>query len=263
MRNTKNFVLLLMAAGIFTIALLGFTATAKNHNQSLKVERQQWTLQHMTGYIPSEEFDIGITVDVPVSGNPVLVDSVMQVLNKAIYNFFENGIDPRFAPGELYCSDPKRLLQYYREAYKPFIEDTCEFDGCCPDFHYLSVTMVEQTELFVTYEVSNYFIGEGDCEYLDWVTFYKSDGHRLAKVIRDDGLLDLLKLSSGKNYDVWEDVEYRLSIGSELPYSTDFGLTSDSIWCQYFFAPGIVETFPFNMETARPYLTEEARRLLE
>lgn len=262
MKKTSSAVLLLMA-GIVTFALMGFSTPTRSKNQLLKVERQQCVLQHLTDYLPSYVYDIGITVDVPVGGNPVLVDSVMRLLNESFYFFFEDRLEPRFAPGELYCNDAKRLLDHYREAYKPFLEDTCRFGGCCPTFDYLSVTLVEQTNAFVTYEVSNYFIGEGDCEYLEWVTFDKSDGHRLTKVVRDDALLDLLKLSSGKDYDVWEDVEYRLSIGSEIPYGSNFGLTSDSLWCQYLYAPGIVETFPFDLKTARPYLTEEAKKLLE
>ena len=263
MKKTKIFVLLLLAAGILTIAMTSYKTPTFQDKHFLKVERQEWVIQHMTDYLPSYVFDIGITVDVPVGGSPVLIDSVMGLLNESIYLFLDDRHEPRFAPGELYCSDGKQLLQYYREAYHPYIQDTCKFCGCLPVVDYLNVTLLEQTDSFITYEVSNYFIGEGDCDYLRWVTFDKRDGHQLSQVVRKDGLLDLLKMSSGKDYDVWWDVEYRLSIESELFYSTEFGLTSDSIWCQYLYAPGIVETFPFDMKTAYPYLTEEAKKLLE
>lgn len=228
-----------------------------------EVERQEWVIQHMRGDIPSEEFDIGVTVDIPISGSPFLADSVVRLLNETLYYFFEGSIDPRFAPEALYCPDGKRLLQRYQEAYKPYIEDTCEFHGGCPDFFvYLSVTMKEQTESFVTYEVSNYFIGEGDFEYLEWVTFDKNDGHRLAKVVNDEDVIKFLKKTSGTDYDVWEDVEYRLLDGEKVAWRCSFGFTSDSLHCQYLYAPGIVETFSFGLESVKPYLTKEAAELL-
>lgn len=242
---------------LFILSVLPFL------DRPLEVERQEWMIQHMKGDIPSEEFDIGVTVDIPVSGNPFLVDSVVHLLNESLYYYFEGSNDTRFSPEALYCPDGKRLLQRYQEAYKPYIEDTCEFHGGCPDFFvYLNVTMKEQTESFVTYEVSNYFIGEGDFEYLEWVTFYKSDGHRLSKVVNDEDVPRLIKTTSGTDYDVWEDMEYRLSDGEKGAWRCSFGLTSDSLHCQYLYAPGIVETFSFGLESVKPYLTKEAAELL-
>lgn len=262
-KKTTQSCLCLLVAGIMLFVLTGFNTSNKPKKQSLTVERQQCVLQHMVGDIPSEDFDIGITMDVPVDGDPALVDSVVRLLNKALYNFFEAGMDPHFTPEELYCRDGKSLIKHYCEAYKPYIEDTCQFHGCLPDFDYLAVTLLEQTETFVTYQVSRYFIGEGDCEYLSWVTFYTSDGHQLPKVVEDDQVINVLKLASGTDYDVMEDVEYRLSMGDDVAWRCDFGLTTDTLRCQYFYAPGIVEDLPFDMKTARPYLTDEAKRLLE
>lgn len=254
---------LTLVAGIAIIALASFTTLGKPYRQLLKVERQQWTLQHMRGNIPSEEFDIGVAIDVPVSGPALLVDSVMRLLNQAMYDFLEYRETPHYTFGEVYCSDGKELLQQYREAYKPFLEDTCEFHCCFPDFDFLCVSLVEQTESFVTYEVSSYFIGEGDCEYLNWITFDKSDGHRLSKVINDDDVLQFLKDTDGTDYNVWYDVEYRLAMGYEAAWRCTFGLTADSLRCQYFYAPGIVETFSLDLEPIKPYLTKEAGNLLE
>ena len=262
MKKTTTFPLCLLAAGIMAFALMGSQNPTKN-KQPLIVERQQCVLQHMVGDIPSEEFDIGITMDVPVDGNHALVDSVVHLLNKALYNFIEDRMDPHFTPEEVYCREGKLLIQHYCDAYKPYIEDTCQFHGCLPDFNYLAVTLVEQTETFVTYQVSNYFIGEGDCEYLSWATFYTSDGHRLPKVVGDDQVIKLLKLTNGTDYDVMEDVGYQLSRGNEVAWRCDFGLTVDTLRCQYFYAPGIVEDLVFDMKAARPYLTDEAKRLLE
>ena len=262
MKKAANIVLVFFVA----IALTGFITPAKSKKMALYVERQQYGLQYSLGINPNEDFNIGITIDVPVGGNPALVDSVTCLLNQTLYSFFDDGIDRRFRPEEVYHNDAKTLVDHYREAYKAYICDTCsmyEEPFCVSDFHYLKVTLVEQTKSFVTYEVSGYFIGEGDCEYLSWVTFHTNDGHRLPEVIRNDQVVDLLKCTAGTDYNVMDDVEYRLSIGGEVAWRCSFGLTTDSLRCQYMYAPGIVETFSLDMKTARPYLTKEAKRLLK
>ena len=248
------------------LALTGFNIIHQPKKQPLIVERQKCVLQHMIGGIPSEDCDIGINIDVPVGGDPILVDSIMHFLNREIYDFIEPGQAPSFSPSEVYCADAKRLLSHYKDAYKPILIDTCyrvDNPPCCTNGHHLSVTMEEQTKSFVTYQVRVLHIGEGDCEYLSWVTFYTSDGHRLSKVIKDDQVVNLLRTASGTEYDVMSDVEYRLSIGTDVVGMCDFGLTTDTLRCQYFYAPGIVEDLLFDMKKARPYLTDEAKRLLE
>ncbi len=265
-KKTVKSCLCLLAAGILILAFTGFNTPTKPKKQVLIVERQHCVLQHAVGYIPSDEFDIGITIDVPVGGNPVLVDSVMGMLNKVLYSFFDDRIEHRFKPEAVYHADGKSLVQHYREAYKAYICDTCSMyyePFCCSDFHYLTVTMVEQTKKFVTYEVAKFFIAEGDCEYRSWVTFYADDGHRLSQVVKDGQVVDLLKHSAGTEYDVMEDVGHRLAAGSDVSFRCDFGLTCDSLRGQYFYCPGVVDDIAFGMKTARPYLTDEARRLLE
>ena len=266
MKKAANIVLAFFVAIIAIFALTGFNTPTKPKKLALYVERQQVNLQRSLGINPNEDFNIGITIDVPVGGNPALVDSVTRLLNQALYGFFDDGIDRRFRPEEVYYNDAKTMVDHYREAYKAYICDTCSmYDEpfCVSDFHYLRVTLVEQTKSFVTYEVSRYFIGEGDCEYLSWVTFYTSDGHRLEKIINDDQVVDLLKHTYGTEYDVTAEVEYRLEAGSGVQYWCDFGLTRDSLLCQFFYCPGIVDDMAFDMKTAQPYLTGEARRLLE
>lgn len=266
MKTTTNVVLVFFVATIVIFALTGFTTPAKPQKLALYVERQRHVLQRSEGIIPSEDFNIGITIDVPVGGNPALVDSVTRLLNQALYGFFDGEMEPRYNIEEVCHNDAKTLVEHYRKAYKSYICDTCSMHYepfCVSDFHYLSVTLVEQTKSFVTYEISRYFIGEGDCEYLTWVTFFTSDGHRLPKVIKDEQVVDLLMHTYGTEYDVTAEVECRLEIGLEAHSWCDFGLTRDSLRCQYFYAPGIVETFSFDMKTARSYLTDEAKRLLE
>jgi len=83
-----------VVAAIMVLALSSFQSQTETKKQPLVVERQQCVLQHMVVTIPSEDFDIGITMDIPVDGDPVLVDSVMRLLNQALYFFFDD--DSRF-----------------------------------------------------------------------------------------------------------------------------------------------------------------------
>ena len=268
MKKEANIVPIFFVAGIMTLALTGFNTPTKLKKQPLVVERQEWILQFMVGNIPSEDFHIGITMDVPVDGDPVIVDSVVRLLNRAIYLFLDDRSEPRFKPERVFCNDGKQLLKHYREAYKPFIADTC-YKGfgldCCPGFfHYLTATMVEQTEKYVTYRVSTYFVGEGDFEYSDWVTFYKSDGHRLNEVISDDDFLRFLEENPDQRANLgWDDMQALISAGYDFGGRNYFGLKKDKVWNEYIYAPGIIDTTWFDMKVIKPYLSKEAQELLK
>ena len=257
-KKTRKSCLWLLVAGIMALALTGYNTSTKSRKQPLVVERQECVLQFMVGIIPSEDFHIGITMDIPVDGDPVLVDSVMRLLNQAIYNFMDDRSKPYFAPEKVYCADTKRLLQHYHDAYRPFIVDTC-YKGdepyCFPDFfHYLTVVMVEQTEKFVTYKVSVYFVGEGDFEYSTWVTFDKRDGHRLPEVISDADFMRFLEEHPDQRTDTWGDMQYNISEG--------YGIKSDKVWNEYHYDPGIIDTMWYDMKVIKPYLSKEAKELL-
>ncbi len=265
--KTKMWGAVAVVAAIIMLVLSSFQSQTEAKKQPLVVKRQQCVLQHMVGTIPSEDFDIGITMDVPVDGDPVLVDSVMRLLNQALYLFFDDDSRFHIRPEDVYCKDGGRLIQHYRKAYKPYIADTC-YKGfgldCCPRFfHYLTATMVEQTEKYVTYRVSTYFVGEGDFEYSDWVTFYKSDGHRLGEVISDEDFMRFLKENPDQNPGILEDMQYRISAGYDAGGRNYFGLKKDRVWNEYLYAPGIIDTTWYDMKVIKPYLSEEAKELLK
>lgn len=252
---------------VMVLILSGFRSHSKTEKHPLVVERQQCILQFMVGDIPSEDYHIGITMDVPVDGDPVLIDSVVRLLNRAVYIFFDDDLRSRFRPEEVYCNDGKHLLQHYREVYKPFIADTC-YKGfglhCCPKFfHYLTATMVEQTETYVTYRVTTYFVGEGDFEYSDWVTFFKSDGHRLYEVISDDDFMRFLEEHPDQRTYTWDDMQNRISEGYDVEGRNYFGLKSDKVWNEYIYAPGIIDTIWYDIKVIKPYLSKEAKELLK
>lgn len=91
-----------VVAAIMVLALSSFQSQTETKKQPLVVERQQCILQFMVGDIPSEDFHIGITMDIPVDGDPVLVDSVMRLLNQALYFFFDDDSRFHIRPGEVY-----------------------------------------------------------------------------------------------------------------------------------------------------------------
>ena len=260
--------LCLLTAGIINLVLTSFNTSDNPKEHPLAVERQQCVLQFMVGTIPSEDFHIGITMDVPVDGDPVLIDSVVCLLNQALYYFLDDESDPRIRPEMVYCSDGKQLLKHYRDAYKPFIADTC-YKGfglhCFPDFfHYLTATMVEQTDTFVTYRVTTYFVGEGDFEYSDWVTFFKSDGHRLGEVISDEDFLRFLEENPDqREHSGWDNMQDHISAGYDVGGRNYFGLKKDKVWNEYLYAPGIIDTTWYDMKVIKPYLSDEAKKLLE
>ena len=265
-KKTAKPCLWLIMAGIITLAFTGFSTPTKPKKQPLVVERQEWIMQYMVGCIPSEDFHVGITMDVPVSGDPVLVDSVVRLLNQAIYLFFGEN-EPRFALEEVYCADGKRVLQHYREKYSPYIVDTCyrcDQPHCFPHFfEYLTATMVEQTDTYVTYRVATYFVGEGDFEYSDWVTFFKSDGHRLREVISDADFMRFLEENPDQRTGAWEDMQDRISAGYDVGGRNYFGLKKDKVWNEYLYAPGIIDTTWYDMKAIKPYLSDEAKMLLK
>ena len=263
----KRMSMVAIAAAAMVLILSGFNCLTKPKKQPLVVERQQCVLQFMVGNIPCEDFHIGITMDIPVDGDPVLVDSVVRLLNQALYNFMDDSHETRFAPEKVYCADAKRLLQHYRETYRPFIVDTC-YKGdepyCFPDFfHYLTAVMVEQTEKFVTYKVSKYFVGEGDFEYSTWVTFDKRDGHRLPEVISFADFMRFLEEHPDQRTDTWGDMQYNISEGYDVKGRNSFGLKSDKVWNEYHYDPGIIDTMWYDMKVIKPYLSKEAKELLK
>ena len=90
------------------------------------------------------------TIDVPVKGPRVLVDSVMAFLNKELYHAFENGLDlgigkVKFDQKKIVSNDAENLLSHYRDIYEPLLKEELDYT--------LSFTlkMEAQTESFVTY----------------------------------------------------------------------------------------------------------------
>lgn len=123
----------------------------------------------------------GLSVDVPIAGSKVLMDSVMEFLNREMYDFFERWEeDSRHFPyGEVRSNDAVRFVQSYASRYAPFI--TLENDW---SWEYdMVIVLVSQTDSFVTYGVENRRF-EAHChESFSFFTFSKMDGHLVKEVI--------------------------------------------------------------------------------
>lgn len=263
MKNTRFVNTLLIAAGILLFALMGCQDT-KNEKQPFVVERQQCVLQHMVGFIPSHDIDVGMTVDCPVGGDQAVLDSVMRFVNEAVYGFLESGYGSPFKLEEVYCADGKELVKRYYDAYKPFISDTCyESDGvpgCFCEPEYMSVTMLDQTDAFVTYEIGTLYLGEGASCIREWFTFNKSDGRGLQHVITTENLLRFFKEHPEEKNELYGMMEEMMEYGEDIEGRSAFGLAGDKVY-QQFRIPGDLYDAEYDLEVIRPYLTEEARSL--
>lgn len=263
MRKTS---LWLFAAGIITLSLMCFCNFPQPQKQPLVVERQECALQHMVGFIPSHDIDIGMAIDVPVSGDKAVVDSIMRFINEAVYGFMESGEGSGFTPEQVYCADAKHFVKHYYDAYKPLIADTCyEMDGtlgrfCDPE--YFSVIMVGQTDAFVTYEISTLYLGEGATNIREWFTFYKDDGRRAQSVITMDGLLRFFDEHPEERNELYGMMEELMKYGEDVEGRSAFGLSGDKVMHQLRI-PGDIYYAEYDLEVIKPYLSEEAKELLK
>ena len=247
----------LTIAGFFLL----LTCSCGTNAQSLKTERQVCFLKHYT-HLTDVVMDLDITLDLPVSGSPWLVDSITAYFNEKLYQFFDNGDKKLFPYESVYSTDLQHLAEHYRELYRPyFLEDSTwvhEFSTDC-----LMLRLVAQTDTYVTYEEDWIFYGEGDEVANNWVTFVKEDGHRLKEVISNDNMLRFFEdhhnlIDEG----VWDEIQWDLSRGYDVWVVCSVGLLNDTVAHQYVYAPGIYEDLKYPMEMIRPYLSKEARRLV-
>lgn len=266
MRKPKSRFPFLSMAGIITLSLM-CCHSLQTQKQPLVVERQECVLQHMVGFIPSHNIDIGMAIDVPVSGDKAVVDSIMRFINEAVYGFMESGEGSGFTLEQVCCADAKHFVKHYYDAYKPLIADTChEADGtpgCFCEPEYFSVTMLGQTDMFVTYEISTLYLGEGATYIREWFTFHKDDGHRAAQsVITMDGLLRFFNEHPEERNELYGMMEDFMEYEEDVEGRSAFGLSGDKVMHQ-FRIPGDVYDAEYNMEAIRPYLTDEAKALLK
>ena len=122
--------------------------------------------------------------------------------------------------------------------------------------------MVAQTASYVTYEIVNVFFGEGLEEARSWVTFAKSDGHRVQDVITTESMILFYQENPDeRDNDVWGHIQYKLD-NNEMIHLDNVGLLNDSLAFQFIWNVGIYEDFKYDLATIKPYLSREAQKLI-
>lgn len=225
--------------------------------QPVVTERQTCFLKQ---YMHLEElFPLTISMDVPVEGSRIVLDSITCFLNETLYQFFDTGEAHLFPSESVFSKNTKQIATHYRETYAPYFHvdrtDEHEFASDC-----LEVNLVAQTDTYLTYEICHIFFGEGLETAKEWVTFAKSDGHRLAEIISGSDLLAFFKSQPGyRNQDVWE---YLCSQSSPFEVGGSLGLLQETVALQYVYAPGIFEDLTYPLPAIAPYLSQEAQQLI-
>ena len=124
----------------------------------------------------------------------------------------------------------------------------------------LAMNLVAQTDTYVTYEVDWIFFGEGNEVAKEWVTFVLADGHRLKEIISNKNMMRFYKKHPElRNEDIWKHFH-----AYDRSYLVDqVGLLNDSVAHQYPFAPGIYEEANYPLDVIAPYLSKEAKELID
>ena len=231
--------------------------------EALVTERQECVLKqfkHLTG----EVFPATVAIDIPVAGSKVLLDSITTFFNESLYAFFDNGEERHLPYESVFSKEVKRLIEHYHEAYSPFFQAGCteehEFATDC-----LEMNLVAKTNTYITYEVNNIFYGEGVETAKEWVTFSKSDGHRLIEIISNNEMMRFYREQPQlRNEAIWEDI-FNHSIGEENPHDIvcSVGLLNDSVAHQYVYAPGIFEYAIYPLDGISSYLSKEVQYLIQ
>ena len=249
--------------GIALSMLTGCQASRNRDTQQLVTERQECILKSFR-HLPEVVDTLTIGVDVPVKGSRQMIDSITVFLNQALYAFFDDGEACHLPYGQVFTKDLRTIASHYREAYAPFFkadgEEWHEFTSDC-----LEIGLAAQTDAYVTYQIDHIFYGEGLEVARDWVTFVKSDGHRLKEVISGADLLRFYRdCPEYRNEDIWQDVHFHapdLSNVHEIDGTT--GLLPDSVVHQYVYAPGIFEDVSYPLEAIGKYLSREAKEVVK
>ena len=264
MKNIKRtFSILVITVLALSFLTTGFAANPKGGDDTLAVKKQACFLKEYT-HLQEKDCGLSVAADLPMKGPKTLIDSISVFLNEELYSYFDYSTDEkhRLPYEKVFSTDIPHLLKRYQKAYRPYFDvknpDVCEFATHC-----LELNLVAQTATYVTYEVINIFFGEGLEEARSWVTFAKSDGHRLNKVITDENLLRFFQEHpEQRDNDLWNGIMFNMNEHGSLP-SYYVGLLNDSLAFQYVWAPGIFDDFKYDLALLKPYLTEEAQELVE
>lgn len=223
------------------------TDTVYGHNENNKHE---WT---------------AFTIDGPVNGPKILVDSIMAFINKELYDAYESNahLDENvisFTKEEMFTDDGKRLLSNYMEKYKSQLQDSLwRVFG-------LTMKMEAQTDKYVTYGLEFFYCGAGCSSQKEYHTFDKLDGHQVKEIISHENLVRFFKdypEYSTIGADAWSGAP-GWEFSSEYEYDNSwYGLLDDcfTLVIEGFGNHFLLTEFPYSQIFS--YLSPEAQALVE
>ena len=179
----KRVLLLLVSASVIVI-LQGCGNAKMERSKDLIVVEQTDSVfgSHEENNYCRAFFDL----DVPVDGPQALVDSVMALINKEVYEYCEFCVHPddkTYSPEEVFTDDGRQLLSHYMEKYRPLMKDSLW------NVFQRTLKMEVQTELYVTYGLEHHHCGGSCGSEKFYYTFDKRDGHQLKEIISHKDLV--------------------------------------------------------------------------
>lgn len=256
----KKDLIVRLAACISMLTLAACQPKSVTDTQDLITERQECYMKD-TPYPAGGERAQTVAIDIPIGGPQTLVDSVLALINEELYAYFDNYT---YSPpsDSLLQNDVRTLIERYRDHYAPLFADSLteyDFTTDC-----LELNLVAQTDSYVTYAVNYIHYGEGIEVSTDWITFAKSDGHRLKKIISEEEMARFYaEHPDQRSEDVWANEQRFHEENNRWNIVCSVGLLNDSLAHQYCYAAGIYEDLKYPLDVIAPYLTEEAQRLIE
>ena len=237
MKRVLGIYIYLMTIGA-AFVIQGCGSPKMERSYDLVAVEQTDSVHGASEYNGNSSYMMEITVDVPVNGSKILIDSVMTFLNKKMYYFcewcaHESSLyeDERwvksFRPEEVFTNDGERFLENYMKKYRPLIQDSlwCEFFG-------MDLKLESQTGSFVTYGHEDNACGANCSSRKYYYVFDKHDGHIVKEIISKENVKQFFEdypEHCGLRGDWllgWPDWEYDVDHVFE---NTDFGLCSDHL----------------------------------
>lgn len=254
MKTISKASLWLLLTGVLIVLLsVGCGTSRKTTKNSFAVERQICPMKHIN-FLDFDEFDATIYIDYPVNAPKKLTDSVTAFINENLYAYFEYRDKIHIPYQNVYSTDLSCIAEHYWDAYRSF------YDQQDPEFHWLDMNLVAQTDTYITYEVVWSFRGEGVHEFRHWTTFVRKDGHRLKEVISEENLL--------RFYEDYPDLTVSGSITELQQFVSEGidlcekGLLSDSLACIFLDNTGHEDIDLYDLKLLKPYLSKEAQKLV-
>lgn len=204
-----------------------------------------------------------ISIDVPVNGPQVLVDSVMVLVNSKLYEFCEEySVNSNLKKEELYTDDGKQLLSHYMDKYKPLLESPLTLDSLGSGLYAIALKLEAQTEKYVTYSLEYTYCGAG-CGYdYFYYTFDKSDGHQVRDILGQDNLGRFLKDFPQHATVKYDDRTESHLTPEDVHGDLCYGLLADSLSLIQQAPANSYITVEFPYCEILPYLSAEAQQLV-